>query len=93
MQLTKMVIVKHWQDNGKYLFRVPLSEMLNAGDQVLCDTARGKDQPGTCCCDSFMADAEVVCKLFGTQPHALKYVTGEVEFRRFDMDEEEQDES
>ena len=86
------VIVKHvGGDSGKYLFRVPKGVYLSAGDQVICDTAKGKDQPGVCCCDNFNADPEVVCPLFGTQPEKLKFVTGRIEYTRFaeEINEEE----
>ncbi len=90
-----MVIVKHLADNGKFLFYVPKAISLEAGDQVVCDTSRGANQLGVCCCDSFMAKPEVVCPLFGTQPKVMKYVTGKVEFEKFELarDEEEYDES
>ena len=83
MILKKFVIVKHLQDNGKYLFKVPKSILLEAGDKIVCDTSRGNDQLGVCCCDSFTADQEMMCSLFGTQPGKLKYVTGKVEYEKF----------
>ena len=92
MQMKKFVIVKHVQDSGKYLFFVPKKVTLEAGNKVVCDTSRGADQLGICCCDSFMADPEVVCPLFGTQPGNMKYVTGMVTYDKFDTmfeDEEE----
>ena len=92
--LKNMVIVKHLQDSGKFLFYVPKGISLSAGDKVVCDTTRGADQLGVCCCDSFLADNEVVCPLFGTQPNVMKYVTGRVEVARFEeaMNEEEYEE-
>jgi hypothetical protein len=85
----KHVIVKHLQDGGKYLFWVPKRVSLEAGDYVVCDTARGRNQLGICCCDSFMADPEEMCKLFGTQISRMKYVTGMVSYDKFDPDDEE----
>ena len=66
---------------------------LEAGDKIVCDTSRGTDQMGVCCCDSFMADPEIVCPLFGTQPKNLRYVTGIVDYRKFEyaMEEEEEE--
>ena len=92
--LKNMVIVKHIQDNGKYLFYVPKSICLTAGEKVVCETSRGSDQMGVCCCDSFRADPEMMCPLFGTQPQKMKYVTGKVEYERFDeaLNEEEYEE-
>ena len=86
----KFVIIKHPENSGKYLFRVPETAILNAGDQVMCDTSHGKDQIGVCCCDSFFAEPEVVCKLFGTHPGNLRFVTGRVECTRFIMTEDEE---
>lgn len=79
----KFVIVKHIQDNGKFLFFVPDSVDLKAGEKIVCDTSRGADQLGICCCDSFMAETDVVCPLFGTHEHCMKYVTGKVTYIRF----------
>ena len=92
--LKNMVIVKHLQDNGKFLFYVPKSISLTAGEKVVCDTSRGKDQLAACCCDSFLGDPDVVCPLFGTQPSIMKYVTGKVEYERFEeaLNEEEYEE-
>lgn len=91
--LKNFVIIKHIQDGGKYLFRVPKGVNLEAGDKIVCDTSRGTDQMGVCCCDSFMADPEIVCPLFGTQPKNLRYVTGIVDYRKFEyaMEEEEEE--
>ena len=92
--LKNMVIVKHLQDNGKFLFYVPKSILLTAGDKVVCDTSRGKDQLAVCCCDSFRGDPAVVCPLFGTYPTNMKYITGRVEYERFGeaLNEEEYEE-
>lgn len=87
--MKNFVIVKHMSDSGKYLFYVPKKISLEAGDKIVCETARGKDQLGVCCCDSFMADPAVVCPLFGTQENVMKYVTGKVEFERFEIERNE----
>lgn len=84
--MKNFVIVKHMEDSGKYLFWVPMKISLEAGDKVVCETARGNDQLAVCCCDSFMADPSVVCPLFGTQESKMKYVTGKVEYERFDIE-------
>ena len=91
--LKNFVIIKHISDNGKYLFKVPKKISLEAGDKVVCDTSRGNDQLGVCCCDSFLADPKIVCPLFGTQPKVLKYVTGKVEYEKFEdaMEEDEEE--
>ena len=89
------VIVKHISDNGKYLFRVPKGVLLEAGDKVVCDTSHGKDQLGVCCCDSFLADPEVVNPLFGTSAKNNKFVTGKVEYEKFEnaMEDEDDDDA
>ena len=90
--LKNYVIIKHLTDSGKYLFRVPNRIDLECGDYVMCDTCRGENQLGVCCCDAFLADPEIVEPLFGTQSSKMKYVTGKVEVRRFaEAIEEEQE--
>ena len=90
--MMKFVIVKHPGDSGKYLFRVPKKVFLSAGDRVVCNTVRGNDQLGICCCDSFLSDPEIICPLFGTTEKNLRYVTGKVEYDMFDPDEEDEKE-
>lgn len=68
------VVIKH-VDSGKYLFRVPEDVTLDAGTAVLCDTSRGRNQPGICVTGNFTADPAVICPLWGTKPEALKRVT------------------
>lgn len=85
--LRKFVIVKHMENSGKYLFFVPMNQELFAGDAVICDTSRGKDQLGTCCCDAFMADPDVICPLFGTYEKNMKYVAGKVLVCRFSTED------
>ena len=50
----KFVFVKH-SASGFYLFRVPSHLELFAGDNVICDTRRGR-VPGMCICDSFVTE-------------------------------------
>lgn len=92
MQLKKFVIIKHIQDNGKYLFYVPKAVTLEAGSKVVCETARGGDQLGVCCCDSFLSEPEIMCPLFGTQPEKMRYVTGVVSYEKFDTTFEDEEE-
>ena len=92
MAQKKLVIIKHVQDNGKYLFKVPACVDLKAGNKVVCDTCRGNDQLGVCVCDSFTADADEICQLFGTQVKKLRYVTGIVEYDRFSISDEDEEE-
>lgn len=89
--LKNFVIVKHLQDSGKYLFYVPKSISLEAGEKVVCDTNRGNDQLGVCCCDSFLSKPEIVCPLFGTQVTKMKYVTGRVTCEEFAEAKEDDD--
>ena len=91
--LKNFVIVKHFENSGKYLFLVPKSVSLSAGDNVVCDTARGNDQLGVCCCDSFLADPNVVVPLFGVTQAHMKYITGKVEYERFQEAREEEEDA
>lgn len=81
--LKNFVIVKHMENSGKFLFRVPKGVSLSAGDKIVCDTSRGNDQLGVCCCDSFLARSEVVMPLFGTSEKQMRFVTGKVEYEKF----------
>ena len=81
--LKNFVIVKHFEGNGKFLFYVPYEVSLLAGDRVVCDTSRGADQLGVCCCHSFLADPEVVMPLFGTCEKNMRSVTGKFEYISF----------
>lgn len=68
-----MVVVKHPNDSGKYLFRLPAGVVVDAGTMVAVDTIRGTDQPGVCITSSFEADPAVICPMWGTKH--LKKVT------------------
>ena len=68
-----MVVIKHPNDNGKYIFRVPDDVELDVGTMVLCETARGIN-PGICATGTFRADPEIICPMWGTQPKGLKRI-------------------
>ena len=68
-----MVVVKHPNDNGKYIFCVPDDVELDADTLVEVETTRGI-QPGICLTGTFRADPEVVCKLWNTTPENMKRV-------------------
>lgn len=87
--MKNFVIIRHLENGGKYLFYVPKKISLYAGDKVVCETSRGGDQLAVCCCDSFLADPAVVCPLFGTSESNMKYVTGKVEYERFETEKNE----
>ena len=82
--MRKFVIVKH-NNGGKFLFYVPENEYLSAGDQVVCDTKHNPREPGVCCCDSFLAEPEIILPLFGTHEKSMKYVVGRIQEILFDM--------
>lgn len=88
----KYVIVKHMNNDGRFLFQVPNHEYLDAGDMVICDTSKGKDQMGVCLCDSFLAEPEMICRLFGVKPENMRFVTGVVSIRRFEPKADEDEE-
>ena len=89
--LKNFVIIKHLNDNGKYLFRVPNGISLEAGDKVVCDTCKGNDQIGVCLCDSFLADPETMYTLFATKESNMKWITGKVEIEKFSEAREEEE--
>ena len=89
--LKNFVIIKHLEDSGKYLFRVPKMIDLEAGEKIVCDTSRGRDQLGVCCCDSFLARPETICPLFGVKFENMKFVTGKIEYERFAEAQEDED--
>lgn len=89
--LKNYVIIKHIENSGKFLFRVPMGISLEAGEKVVCDTSRGGDQLGVCCCDSFLARPEVIMPLFGTQAQKMKFVTGKVEYEKFAEAQEDEE--
>lgn len=68
-----MIVIRHPNDNGKYLFKVPEDTELDAGTLVSCDTKRG-EQPGVCITSSFRADPSVICPLWNTTPNEMKRV-------------------
>ena len=90
---TKMVIVKHLNGPGHYLFLVPpYSYGVDAGDLVMCDTRKG-EQYGVCLCDAFDTDEpEVLCKLFNTEPEKMRYVTAIFVRRDLDVPKKEETE-
>lgn len=69
------VIVRHMNDTGKYLFRLPEDVTVDAGTPVLCNTKRGRDVPAVCVTSSFHADPDVIVPLWGTQVSNLQKVT------------------
>ena len=93
--LKNFVIIQHFNSSHElYLFLVPRKISLEAGDKIVCDTSRGPNQLGVCCCDSFMSKPEIMCPLFSTTPDKLRYVTGKIEYDMFEeaREEEENDE-
>lgn len=68
-----MVVCKHPNDSGKYIFKVPENCELDAGTMVMTETARGFF-PAMCVTGTFRADPEVICPMWGTQPKVMKRV-------------------
>ena len=68
-----MVVVRHPNDNGKYIFTVPENVELDAGTLVSCETRRG-EQPGVCMTSSFRADPSAICPLWNTSEKEMKRV-------------------
>lgn len=68
------VVVKHPNDNGKYLFRVPDGITLDAGALVTCETVRSSNEPGICITSSFSADPAFILPAWGTRLGKMKRV-------------------
>ena len=68
-----MVVVRHPESTGRYLFKVPEDVTFDAGTLVMCETCRG-EQPGVCVTASFNAVPEEICKLWGTSPKQMKRI-------------------
>ena len=63
----KFVVVKHPNNNGHYLFRVPDSIELDVDTLVIVETARG-NQPAVCVTGTFRANYEDIVKHWGGGP-------------------------
>lgn len=71
----KLVFIKHTA-SGLYLFRVPSHLELFAGDDVICDTRRGR-VPGMCVCDSFVTEkGNAILSAAGVDRSMLREVVG-----------------
>lgn len=68
-----VVVCRHPNDNGRYIFKVPMDIELDAGTLVTVETSRGT-QPAQCITSTFRADPEIVCPLWGTTPGKIKRV-------------------
>ena len=55
----KVVVVKHFGDNGHYLFSVPMCKSLKAGDSVIVKNKKG-ETTAKCVCDSFEVQKSVL---------------------------------
>lgn len=67
-----VVVCKHPNDNGKYLFEVPKDEALFAGDYVLVSTKKSPSEIALCITDSFVPeDPEAIAKLWGSNTKTI----------------------
>ena len=83
------VVVKHPNDNGKYLFRVPEDVTLDAGTLVACETVRSSNEPGICITSSFKADPDFILPAWGTHVGKMKRVLKILREHLLDWPEEE----
>lgn len=84
----RLVIVKHPSENTKYLFELPPTEYVRAGEYALCDTCRGQDQVALCLCDHFDAEGyelDAICRAFNTDVDKLRMITARLYVSRFRM--------
>lgn len=85
--IKKIVIIKHFGDNGHYLFSVPNCVSLSENDIVLVETKRG-ERTGECVCDSFIvgeSPLNALMKKYGAKD-PLAPVIGLFKISRFDGD-------
>ena len=68
-----MVVIRHPQNTGGYLFKVPDGVSIDVGTLVNCETCRGV-QPGVCITPSFNADPNAICKLYSTSEKQMKRI-------------------
>lgn len=87
--MKKIVIIKHFGDNGHYLFSVPNGVLLSENDIVLVKNKRG-EQTGKCVCDSFLVEESplkaLMAKYGANEP--LAPVIGVFKLIRFDDEAE-----
>ena len=87
--MKKIVIIKHFGDNGHYLFSVPDGINLIESETVLVKTKRG-ERDGVCVCDSFYVDDSplraLMAKYGAKEP--LAPVIGRFVCTRFDKEED-----
>ena len=76
MEKVNVVLVKHPNYNGQFMFRAPDGTKLTAGQRVLCDTSRGPCEMGTCVTDSFELFDYQLSQLWNTKIEKLKPVVG-----------------
>ena len=88
----KLVIVKHLNTPGMYLFKVPHGAYyLDAGQLVLCETKKGETL-GIAACDAFEVKEEnlaKICRLFNTEPEKLRFIAGKFSYDKYYMTDAE----
>ena len=65
--MSNMVVVRHPNHSGYYLFRVPEGLELDVDTLVVVETARG-NQPAVCVTGTFQADPAEIVKHWGGGP-------------------------
>ena len=68
-----MVVCNHYNNNGKFIFKVPENVSIDAGTAVTVETRNGIKQ-AICVTSSFKADPTVICPLWNTTPENMKRV-------------------
>ena len=84
-----IVVIKHFNDSSKYIFKVPDGVVLDAGTFVACDTVRGYEQPGICVTSSFEADPAIICPMWGTAPERMRRVVSVLRTHMLEWPDEE----
>ena len=86
--LNNFVIVKMYWHEGMFPMMVPGRISLATGDMVMCEINDGivREQVGTCVCDSFMVQKELVKDLFNKE----EFGTVKTKLLKFDLTQYEE---
>ena len=87
-RMVKIVVVKHPNCVGHFVFKVPEFVELQTGALVYMDTKRGKDQPARCITPSFYIDVDLLKDAYGMTADKLRLVKGELAKYEYKTDEE-----
>lgn len=79
----KIVVVKHQNCNGKFVFKVPDQIDLSVGEYILCNTIRKLGEVGECTTPSFEINERQLREFYGVGIANLAPVIGRLKPRMF----------